>query len=447
MEQLTITAKIAVFTQERITDQIENFVEGVKNGGLHSFEEGFSKAMVDLYNLVVEEVLRIAAERSMPIMEAKAREQRLGKLEKRPMGVQIKTGHYVSVVGLYAKKVPAQFQGSRHLLASHWKMLKGASPSYYGVVCMFSVLCPSFEVACHILEAQGIKHNRDRVQELSKALARHCKSRQAALSRAKGETLRGKRVLIGVDGGRTRMRQYTGEKNAAGNAKFLTPWMEPKMFVIDILDEEGNIERTELPIYGCLFGDDELVDLLAEHLQGLEIQHAKQVQIVADGAPWIWNRIKDRLISLGLSAKKIIETVDYYHASQYIHKIVAELPQKLAKQSASILRNFKQWLWEGKIEVIVEKCRQYFKRPSQEISRYIGYLDKNKNRMLYAEFRDKKLVCGSGIIESGIRRVINLRFKNASAFWKPENVEGLYFLRGILLAYRWKILITNLVHG
>ena len=67
--------------------------------------------------------------------------------------------------------------------------------------------------------------------------------------------------------------------------------------------------------------------------------------------------------------------------------------------------------------------------------------------MLYAEFRDKKLVCGSGIIESGIRRVINLRFKNASAFWKPENVEGLYFLRGILLAYRWKILITNLVHG
>jgi hypothetical protein len=52
-------------------------------------------------------------------------------------------------------------------------------------------------------------------------------------------------------------------------------------------------------------------------------------------------------------------------------------------------------------------------------------------------------MCGSGIIESGIRRVINLRFKNSSAFWKQENVECLYFLRGILLSFRWKILMKN----
>jgi hypothetical protein len=39
------------------------------------------------------------------------------------------------------------------------------------------------------------------------------------------------------------------------------------MFVIDTLDDEGNIDRTCLPIYGCLFGDDEMVDLLASHLR------------------------------------------------------------------------------------------------------------------------------------------------------------------------------------
>ena len=231
------------------------------------------------------------------------------------------------------------------MLRAHWNLLKGASAAYYGTVCQFSVLCPSFEVACHILETQGIAHNRDRVQELSRALARHCKSRQAELTRGKGETLRGKRVLIGVDGGRTRMRQYTGEKNSAGNAKFDTPWMEPKMFVIEVLDEQGNIERSELPIYGCLFGDDELVDLLAQHLQGLEIQHAKQVQIVADGALWIWNRLKERLLSLGVSEEKIIETVDFYHASEYVHKLVAALPSRQKKASATILKSFKQWLW------------------------------------------------------------------------------------------------------
>jgi hypothetical protein len=65
--------------------------------------------------------------------------------------------------------------------------------------------------------------------------------------------------------------------------------------------------------------------------------------------------------------------------------------------------------------------------------------------MSYQCFRDQNLVCGSGVIESGIRRVINLRFKNASAFWSPKNVEMLYFLRATLLAFRWNTLINNLV--
>jgi hypothetical protein len=108
---------------------------------------------------------------------------RLGKLEERTMQVQIMTGHYVTVRGPYARQVPRGYQGARHLLREHWKLLQGASPAYYGMVCLFGVLCPSFEVACHILETQGIRHNRDRVRELSRALARHCKSSPASEGR------------------------------------------------------------------------------------------------------------------------------------------------------------------------------------------------------------------------------------------------------------------------
>ena len=292
MEQPTITTKIGSFVEIGLKNRLSSFIDTVSEGDLAGFEEQLWQFVLGLYHTTAEAVLQASAQVAQVALRRKAGLLRLGKLEERPMQVQIRTGHYVTVSGLYARKVPRGYGGVRHLLRAHWKLLHGASPAYYGTVCLFGVLCPSFEVACHILETQGIGHNRDRVQELSRALARYCKGRQAALTRGEGETLRGKRVLIGVDGGRTRMRQYTGTKNAAGNAKFLTPWMEPKMFVIEILDEEGNIERHELPIYGCLFGDDELVDLLAQHLQGLEIQHAKQVQIVADGAPWIWNREK-----------------------------------------------------------------------------------------------------------------------------------------------------------
>lgn len=239
MDQHTIAAKINSIIETGLIKKMSSFIERTSNGDLAGFEAQLWGCVTDLYNTVSETVLQAAAQSSQPILREQAGLLRLGKLEERPMQVQIRTGYYVTVSSLYARKVPAGYQGVRHLLRGHWKLLKGASPAYYGMVCLFGVLCPSFEVACHILTTQGIAHNRDRVQELSRALSRHCKGQQAKLTRGEGETLRDKRVLIGIDGGRTRMRQYTGAKNTAGNAKFSTPWMEPKMFVIEILDDEG----------------------------------------------------------------------------------------------------------------------------------------------------------------------------------------------------------------
>lgn len=445
MEQPTTEAKITDFVKEQLLDKQKTFIEQLAKGGLHAFEDTLSEVLRDFYNLLTGELLTAAAQAAEPVLRATAKGKRLGKLVKRPMGVQLKTGHYVSVEGIYAKTAPKQHVGSRHLLGLHWGLLKGASPGYYGLACLFSVLCPSFEVAGQILDIQRVAYNRDRIQELANCFAHQCRPQQARLARAPGESLEGKRVVIGIDGGRTRMREYGGKKNAKGNATFDTPWKEPKMFVIDVLDDEGNIDRSCLPIYGTLFGDDEMVGLLASHLKGLGIALASQVQVAADGAPWIWNRVGPMLISLGVGKEKIVELVDYYHAAQYVHKIVQGLPQKFADQSAKILKEFKAWLWEGNVKSIVDKCGKLFAKPGKEIKQYIGYLSKNEDRMQYADFRAKKLVCGSGIIESGIRRVINLRFKNASAFWKQENVECLYFLRGILLSFRWKIMMNNFV--
>ena len=64
--------------------------------------------------------------------------------------------------------------------------------------------------------------------------------------------------------------------------------------------------------------------------------------------------------------------------------------------------------------------------------------------MKYEEFRNQKLPIGSGIVESGIRRVINLRFKCPSAFWNIENLEPLFFLRAAFLGGRWNTLMSNL---
>lgn len=445
MELLTTTAKVANLIKEALENNEKKFIEQLNKGDLHGFEESLFQIAQALYNAAAEAYMKASARQTEAVQRAKATSMRLGKLVKRRVKIQLRTGHYVEMEGLYAKKAPSQHKGPRHLLHLHWGVLKGASPGYYSQACLFSVLCPSFEVACQVLDIQGVRHNCDRLKELTRHLANHCQGKQAALSRAPGEDLGGKRVVIGIDGGRTRTRQYNDKVNKQGNATFDTPWVEPKMFVICVLNDDGQIDRTCLPIYGTLFGDDQMMALLGEHLAGLGIREAKQVQIVADGSPWIWNRARAMLEKLGVMPGRIIETLDYYHASEYVGKIIADLPKRFSKQAAELTKMLKDCIWKGDIEAIVEKCEEVFSNPSKEIVRYVGYFQNNESRMQYADYQSGNLMCGSGIIESGIRRVINLRFKNASAFWKRENVESLYFLRGILLSFRWKIMMNNLL--
>ena len=140
----------------------------------------------------------------------------------------------------------------------------------------------------------------------------------------------------------------------------VTKLIEPKLFVIDVLDEQGKPDARVNPLYGCRFDEPEFWDLLRRYLSLLDIKNAKSIQIIADGAPWI------------------------------------------------------------------------------------NYLDKHKNRTQYVDYKEHKLLCGSGIIESAIRRIVDLKFKNASTFWNKETVEKLFFFRATLLSNRWEILIQNL---
>jgi len=57
--------------------------------------------------------------------------------------------------------------------------------------------------------------------------------------------------------------------------------------------------------------------------------------------------------------------------------------------------------------------------------------------MQYQTFRAEGLPIGSGVIESGVRRIVNLRLKGATLFWLPENAEGLLYLRCQIKSGRW----------
>jgi DNA polymerase III subunit epsilon len=67
----------------------------------------------------------------------------------------------------------------------------------------------------------------------------------------------------------------------------------------------------------------------------------------------------------------------------------------------------------------------------------VQYFQTHEAHMQYQTFRAEGLPIGSGVIESGVRRIVNLRLKGASLFWRPENAEEILYLRCQIKSRRW----------
>lgn len=449
MAFLTTVPKINNFVEKTLTSQVENWFKLLIAGDIKAYEQALFQSLIESYNYISETLLPLASMELFAQLKSEGEQSGGRKIELRPLLLKIGTGHQVKVVSPYLKQVPQSWQGSRHLLANHWSIIGGSTPGLYDKVGYCSGLGPSYDLAHQTLNKFGVKICPSSVRDLTNDLAAYCFSYgEEKLLVESGESLAGKRVVIATDGGRTRTRDYDGKVNDGGHATYQTPWREPKLFVIDVLNDQGRPDRYELPIYGCRFEQEEMLNLLRAHLKRLEIDKAAHVQILADGAAWIWNNLKPLLAELKVDANRITESLDYYHASEYVHDLVNSMPKRVGQTNRkALLIRFKELLWEGKTNLIVEQCRALYKRPSKLVKRWINYLEKHQDKTQYATYQQNKLMCGSGIIESGVRRIINLRFKNAATFWKKEIVEKLYLLRIALLTNRWNILINNLVNS
>lgn len=411
--------------------------------GLYEFEQQLYEAFMNLYDQFVASLLECLSQTKVfkSVQRSLAKERGLKKLAKRFVQLQLRTGTKIRFESLYAKKVPKEHQGTRHLSLLVLRTSNGMSPTYKSICCLLSVLCPSFDVAKTVLRHQGIHANFNRVRSAALSLADDAIKDRVGIQLEAGETLKGKHVVIATDGGRTRMKEYKNKKTSKREQEFDTPWREPKMFIITTYDEQGRVNKTTKPIYDGTFGDEEMVELLSEYLQQLQIQKAASVQLLADGAKWIWHQVVPMLKKLGVAKDKIIETLDYYHAVEHVNDLKVYLE---AEQQDKLFKQLKDSLWKGDIKKMEKLLKKGIPDLVIEDFKPFQYFKNNEHRIDYQTLKKQSRACGSGIIESGIRRIINLRFKSPSTFWFPDNAEKLIFMRGIALSGRWDIMMKNL---
>jgi hypothetical protein len=199
------------------------------------------------------------------------------------------------------------------------------SPATRSEIALHVVQAASYREAAAMLARRGLTCDVSSLVRITTATAdASTRLRDAALEAtlrlpvAPDGPLAGQRVRVSLDGGRVRTRRRRrGRKPAKGRHGLAAPWREPRRLVIDILDAQGQPDRLRLPLSDVLLGDAEAVwAVLIGYVRLLGAAAADVVECIAEGAEWIWKRVK-RLSTLAeIPAAKLVEVLDFYHASQ-----------------------------------------------------------------------------------------------------------------------------------
>jgi hypothetical protein len=206
---------------------------------------------------------------------------------------------------------------------------KGATPALHSQVGRLTALLPSIELARDELRSQGPTLDEKTVHRMAGQLGAEVlttRTRDLLQYRAgqfpAGQEMAGQHVVAQMDGGRIRIRtriETTKRKGVKYRRKIRVEWREPKLLILYLSDRKGRMLKGTRPwIDGTMNGPDHLMELLAFHLHRLGAARAKAVSFVADGAPWIWNRLDWVIARAGLDSKRTERILDCCHAAHHV---------------------------------------------------------------------------------------------------------------------------------
>ncbi len=137
-------------------------------------------------------------------------------------------------------------------------MSEGLTPLVWSTIAQYGAISGSFEAACTFLVGWEINISLRRIERLTYKFGKiGIKLRQSKILNLQlgnlpsGNVLKGQRVVIAADGGRTKIRiNKKGRKKAKTNCHgFTGVWIEPKLLTIYVVDEQGKkVKNSDIPI-------------------------------------------------------------------------------------------------------------------------------------------------------------------------------------------------------
>lgn len=448
----TILNTFALHVKEKIADAIKNVKTTYH---FEDVEEVVAGLVDEVATALVQRCLTEVFEdpEFFAVVKQRGTQQGLRFHGWRAISVYVYTGRRVTIWSPYfvnsqkkrgRKKAGPNGRG-RHVGLALLGFVSRGSGTLVSWVVKMALLMPSYAIAREVLLDHRVALAVNTIRRWCREVGRLGLGHRGRMSLTGQETFTGATLVIEIDGGRIRLRRKKRGKKSSQHKRqgYHTPWKEPKLFTMYLEDAQGRLQKDFLPIHDATIGDDEAVfALMARYLDQWDVSVLARVVVCGDGARWIWRRIESLLAHRGLTTEQVVQVVDYTHAKQNLQEIVALVP---AHRQKRLMTRWKMLLFNGEIAGLGQAIRSVLHGNALDaaMKKWEEYFLRNAQRMQYRRFQAAHLPCGSGHVESAIRRVINLRLKAPGTFWRQDMAEYFLFLRSQLLSGRWKIFMTN----
>ena len=161
---------------------------------------------------------------------------------------------------------------------------------------------------------------------------------------------------------------------------------------------------------------------------------AGETVVIGDGAPWIWNIADEQFYGA-------TQIVDLFHAREHYWNVAKSCFGKNKDKLYQWTEECRKELDDGRPEEVIDAIHCCSSLPGSDqaiCEREIGYFEKNKERMRYADFRKRGLFVGSGVLEAGCRTVVGQRLKQSGMHWTVRGANSIIALRCSILSNRWE---------
>jgi hypothetical protein len=237
-------------------------------------------------------------------------------------------------------------------------------------------------------------------------------------------------MVMGIDGAHVPTRPEDakgtrpGRKNQrARRAHWKGQWQEAKGFRLYLVDGERIIH---IASWHQIQSNEELAETLRIcTASGLIPTDLVRLCVIADGAPWIWELVKELFPSA-------VEILDFYHCSEHINKVASEQypndPETQQHWAESAIARLMMNEGQGVIWGL-QRMNPHSKQAATEITKLINYLKKHIDRIDYQSSRKGGYPIGSGGIESSNKFICHVRLKRSGAWWYVGKANDILALR------------------